>query len=84
MTRKAGKSLRFSYYETEAEKYQKRKEKTDSKKSKSFATGVRFPMGGYLVVDEKGNVYFGKSDPLTKKILSVCMIETAKKQEEIV
>lgn len=81
MPRKPAKSLKFSYHKTEEEKrHERRSKKTppDTNK-KTFATGVKFPTGAFLVSDENGNIYFGKIDPLTKEMLSICMIENTKK-----
>ncbi len=83
MSRKPGKSLKFSYHKTEEEKYRERRAKkppTPPIRKKYFSTGFKFPMGAFLVRDESGNIYFGRIDPVTKKILSVCMIKNTKKE----
>lgn len=81
MANKRAKSLKFSYHKTEKEKREERLSKKDppAPKKKPTATGFKFPMGAFLVTDENGNVYFGKCDPVTKEILSICMIENTKK-----
>jgi hypothetical protein len=80
MTRKPAKSLKFSYHKTEEEK--RVKDPAYKPRKKTFATGVKFPMGAFLVADEEGNVYFGKIDPSTREMLSICMIENKKPIEK--
>lgn len=81
MPRKSDKSLKFSYHKTEEERRREKRAKGETvpqRKKPSFP-GFKFPMGAFLVTDDKGNVYFGKIDPVTKQILSICMIENTEK-----